>query len=92
MAINMTHIEPSYGGACGCDKCVALRERPSRVIGRHTNKYTAADELLAKLTRYSASDIDAGDGESPYGDYVRFEDVRQMLHESVDDALMNRDE
>ena len=61
------------------------------------NKYTAADELLAKLERFTLEYYGEYMG-APYmgsdneGRYVRFEDVRQMLHESVDDALMNRDE
>ena len=48
-------------------------------------RYKLADEMLKTLERLDVDDIEAVP--NPNGEYVRFEDVRDMLHQSVDDAL-----
>jgi hypothetical protein len=55
------------------------------------DRYAKADELLMELTRYAAYsdayEIAADMQPEDEGAWVRFEDVRDMLHASVDEAL-----
>ena len=51
----------------------------------YRGRYTQVDEILKKLERLDVDDIEAMS--NPNGEYVRFEEVRDMLYQAVDEAL-----
>ncbi len=61
------------------------------------DRYAKADELLKTLERFDLVELGGNyDGSTEIlpvsqGQFVKLEDVRDMLHASVDEALMRRE-
>lgn len=59
------------------------------------DRYAKADELLKTLERFNGPEGSCNNPSdmepSRDGDYVRFEDVCDLLYRSVDEALMRRE-